>query len=137
MLARRKWGCAMTYWHEMPASPTGFATQRHEGEASIHDVEHGAREMIALYESPGFSGLLMDVSKSQPIFSPADLIGVIDEIYPRFGKGFPIAYVLHARDHDVEQMILQTLAYNHGLTVRFFTEVESAQVWLVQQTADS
>ena len=75
----------------------------------------------------------MDVRESRPTFSPADLVGVVDKAYPRLPKGFPIAYVLHVRDHEVEQMILQTLAFNHGLTVHFFTEVQSARVWLERE----
>ncbi len=117
----------------IPTEPTGIAVQRHTGDTTLEELDQVASELMDRYDAQGFAGLLMDVRTSRPLFSPADLIGVIDKYYPRLPRGFPLAYVLHERNHEIEQMIIETLAFNHGHRVRFFTELHSARVWLEGQ----
>ena len=120
----------MPYDISLPRSVDGYAAMRHCGDVDLAEIHTAATQILSHILARRCAGLLVDASQSVPVFSPAELIRVLDENYGPLPPGFPLAYVLNARNHATEQMLIETLAYNHGLALKVFTEVETALAWL-------
>ena len=78
----------------------------------------------------GISRILMNVRESDAVFTPAEFIAMFQGFTTQFPQIRRVAYVLDPATHDIQQMLLETLAWNIGLDVFFAETYAEAEVWI-------
>ncbi|WP_300529844.1 STAS/SEC14 domain-containing protein [Maricaulis sp.] len=95
-------------------------------------VNTATAQLADAVEKGGVSRVLMNVAKSDAVFTPAEFIAMFQGFTARFPQIRRVAYVLDPQTHDVQQMLLEALAWNIGLDVFFAETLAEAETWIMR-----
>jgi len=112
-----------------PCETGGVVRQVYMGETTASQARDESRVLVDYVLQQRARSVILDVRESLPLFEPADLITILNQEYGRMPRGLRVAYVMSMVEHQTEQMIVETLAFNHGLEVRIFSEMSAAETW--------
>lgn len=93
-------------------------------------VNTATAQLATAVEQGGVSRILMNVRESDAVFTPAEFIVMFQDFTTQFPQIRRVAYVLDPATHDIQQMLLETLAWNIGLDVFFAETYAEAEVWI-------
>jgi hypothetical protein len=107
-----------------------LVVQRHWGNTTSETVIAATQELISIVNETQATRNLNLVSESEVEFSAAGLIESIEHVHkfcPRLNK---LAYVIDKNRHNIEEMLIKTVAWNLDLNVGIFDDEAAARKFL-------
>ncbi len=108
-----------------------LAIQTISGPTTGELLRSATADLASVCETYRISRIIMNVRESDAIFTPPEFIAMFEG----FMKAFPgvkrVAYVLDPDSHDLEQMLLETMAWNFGVEIMFVAELQAAEAWIL------
>ena len=100
------------------------------GETSGEMLRGATAELAQLCAQYRVRRILLDVYASDAVFTPAEFIVMFEGFIKQFPGIGRVAYVLNPETHDIEKMLVATLAFNAGVSVHFFDQLSLAKDWI-------
>jgi hypothetical protein len=112
----------------------GYLHAKVVGERTAANAFRFLQESFAACVESGHSSLLLELGLSGPSLGTTAVFTVISQEVAKFRKLHKIGYVQTEVPNPDIPYFAETVAFNRGVNVRLFKDIEAAQRWLAEDS---